>query len=62
MTRMAGLLAAAALLEQAVFEAGRADRRAELVAALWTRRRLRGEPCDGDGHAGFEHLVDGAAR
>ncbi|MFL6078009.1 MAG: acyl-CoA dehydrogenase family protein [Mycobacteriales bacterium] len=62
MTRMAGLLAAAALLEQAVFEAGRADRRAELVAALWARRRLRGEPRDGDGHAGFDHLVDGASR
>jgi len=59
---MARLLAAAVLLEQAAFETGRADRRAELVATLWARRRLRGEPCDGEGHAGFAHLVDGAPR
>ena len=57
--RMANGLAAAALLEQAAFEAGRGDARTALVAGLFVRRRLLGEDCDGEGHRGFAHLVDG---
>lgn len=58
--RLAGLLAAAALLEQAVFEAARGDLRAGVVARLWVRRRVLGLDIDGEGHRAFAHVVDGA--
>jgi acyl-CoA dehydrogenase len=61
MERMAGLLAAAALLDQAVFDLDRGDARAGLVASLWARRRLLGDPAAGEGHRAFAHVVDGAA-
>ncbi len=57
-TRMAHLLAAAALVEQGVFEANRGNARAALVASLWVRRRLLGEACDGEAHRWFGHVVD----
>jgi acyl-CoA dehydrogenase len=57
--RMANTLAAAALIEQAVFEAGTGNARAALVATLFTRRRLLGDDGAGEGHRGFAHLVDG---
>jgi len=57
--RMAYGLAAAALLEQAAFEADRGDARTALVAGLFVRRRLPGDDCAGEGHRGFAHLVDG---
>ena len=56
---MAYALAAAALVEQAAFEAGQGNGRAALVASLWVRRRLLGDPCDGEAHRGFAQLVDG---
>lgn len=56
--RMANALAAAALLDQAAFEAGRGDARTALVAGLFIRRRLLGDDCAGEGHRGFAHLVD----
>jgi len=61
MERMAHLLAAAALLEQAAFDLDRGDARTALVASLWTRRRLLGDPAAGEGHKAFAHVVDGAA-
>jgi alkylation response protein AidB-like acyl-CoA dehydrogenase len=61
MERMAYLLAAAALLDQAVFELERGDARTALVASLWSRRRLLGDPAAGEGHKAFAHVVDGAA-
>ncbi|HEV2891216.1 MAG TPA: acyl-CoA dehydrogenase family protein [Frankiaceae bacterium] len=61
MERMAHLLAAAALLEQAAFDLDRGDARTALVASLWTRRRLMGDPAAGEGHKAFAHVVDGAA-
>lgn len=60
MERMAHLLAAAALLEQAAFDLERGDARGALVASLWTRRRLLGDPAAGEGHKAFAHVVDGA--
>lgn len=60
MERMAYLLAAAALVEQAAFDLDRGDARGGLVASLWTRRRLLGDPCAGEGHKAFAHVVDGA--
>jgi alkylation response protein AidB-like acyl-CoA dehydrogenase len=58
--RMAHLLAAAALLEQAAYDAERGDTRAALVASLWARRRLLGDAAAGEGHRAFAHVVDGA--
>jgi alkylation response protein AidB-like acyl-CoA dehydrogenase len=60
MERMAHLLAAAALLEQAVFDLDRGDARTALVASLWTRRRVLNDPSAGEGHRAFAHVVDGA--
>ena len=62
MTGMAHLLAACALGEQAVWEAERGNARTALVAQLWTRRRLLGDDCAGDGDAAFDAVVDGAPR
>ena len=59
MERMAYLLAAAALVEQAAYDLDRGDARSALVAALWTRRRLLGDPAAGEGHRAFAHVVDG---
>lgn len=59
MERMAHLLAAAALLEQAVFDLDRGDARSALVASLWARRRLLGDQAAGEGHRAFAHVVDG---
>jgi acyl-CoA dehydrogenase len=56
--RMANALAAAALVEQATFEAAAGNARTALVAGLFVRRRLFGEDCAGEGHRGFAHLVD----
>ncbi len=61
MERMAHLLAAAALLEQAAYDEQHGDARAALVASFWTRRRLLGDPAAGEGHRGFAHLVDGVS-
>lgn len=61
MERMAYLLAAAALLEQAAFDLDRGNARSALVASLWSRRRLLGDPAAGEGHKAFAHVVDGAA-
>jgi alkylation response protein AidB-like acyl-CoA dehydrogenase len=61
MERMAHLLAAAALLEQAAYDLDRGDARSALVASLWSRRRLLGEDVAGEGHKAFAHVVDGAA-
>jgi len=61
MERMAHLLAAATLLEQASFDLDRGDARSALVASLWTRRRVLGDPAAGEGHRAFAHVVDGAA-
>ncbi|HEU0132286.1 MAG TPA: acyl-CoA dehydrogenase family protein [Mycobacteriales bacterium] len=61
MERMAHLLAAAALTEQAAFDLDRGDARTALVASLWTRRRLLGDPAAGEGHRAFAHVVDGAS-
>jgi alkylation response protein AidB-like acyl-CoA dehydrogenase len=58
--RMAHLLAASALVEQAAFDLDRGDARSALVASLWTRRRLLGDPAAGEGHRAFAHVVDGA--
>jgi hypothetical protein len=58
--RMAHLLAASALVEQAAFDLERGDARSALVASLWTRRRLLGDPAAGEGHKAFAHVVDGA--
>jgi alkylation response protein AidB-like acyl-CoA dehydrogenase len=60
MERMAHLLAAASLLEQAAFDLERGDARSALVASLWTRRRLLGDHAAGEGHRAFAHVVDGA--
>ena len=60
MERMAHLLAAGALLEQAAFDLDRGDARSALVASLWTRRRLLGEEVAGEGHRAFAHVVDAA--
>ena len=60
MERMAHLLAAATLLDQAAYDLERGDARTALVASLWTRRRLLGDPAAGDGHRAFAHVVDGA--
>jgi hypothetical protein len=59
---MAHLLAASALVEQAAFDLDRGDARSALVASLWTRRRLLGDPAAGEGHRAFAHVVDGAPR
>ncbi|HVE64900.1 MAG TPA: acyl-CoA dehydrogenase family protein [Mycobacteriales bacterium] len=59
MTRLAHLLAAVALLEQATWEAERGGVRASLVTELWIRRRLLGENCAGQGHGAFDCVVDG---
>jgi acyl-CoA dehydrogenase len=56
--RMANTLAAAALLEQATFEAATGNARTALAAGLFVRRRLLGDDCAGEGHRGFAHLVD----
>ncbi len=56
--RMANTLAAAALLEQATFEATAGNARTALAAGLFVRRRLLGDDCAGEGHRGFAHLVD----
>ena len=61
MERMAHLLAAATLLEQAAFDLDRGDARSALIASLWTRRRVLGDPATGEGHRAFAHVVDGAA-
>jgi len=58
---MASLLAAAALLEQGIYESERGDARAALVASLWIRRRLLGDPASGAGHRAFAAVVDGEA-
>lgn len=57
--QMSAALAAAALLEQAAFDAGRGRQRTTLVADLWIRRRLERDRCSGAGHQGFGRLVDG---
>ncbi len=56
--RMANTLAAAALLEQATFDAAAGNARTALAAGLFIRRRLLGDDCAGEGHRGFAHLVD----
>jgi hypothetical protein len=61
MERMAALLTAATLVDQAVYDLDRGDARSALVASLWTRRRVLGDPCAGEGHRAFAHVVDGAA-
>ncbi len=58
MTRLAHLLAAVALLEQATWETERGNSRAALVTGLWIRRRLLGEDCAGEGDAAFDRVVD----
>ncbi|HVF20598.1 MAG TPA: acyl-CoA dehydrogenase family protein [Mycobacteriales bacterium] len=62
MTRLAHLLASCALVEQAAWESERGNGRATLVADLWVRRRLLGDDATGEGDAGFDPIVDGAAR
>lgn len=57
--RMAHLLAATALIEQAEHDAALGDARAALVASAWVRRRLDNDPCTGEGHRAFAHIVDG---
>ncbi|MDQ6648604.1 MAG: acyl-CoA dehydrogenase family protein [Actinomycetota bacterium] len=59
LVRLASLLAAAALLEQAGAEACAGNARTALVASLWVRRRVLGDPAAGAGHEGFAHIVDG---
>jgi len=54
---LADLLAGAALLEQAVFDTARGEDRSALVAQLWVRRRLLGEPAVGEGHLAFDRLL-----
>jgi acyl-CoA dehydrogenase len=61
MERLAALLAGAALVEQAAYDLDRGDARAALVASLWARRRIAGDPAAGQGHQAFAHVVDGAA-
>ncbi len=62
MTRLAHLLAATALADQAAWEAERGNQRAALVADLWLRRRVLGDDAAGEGDAGFDAIVDGAPR
>ena len=57
---LACVQAAAALLDQAAYDVARGDTRSALVASLWVRRRVVGDPATGDGHRGFAHVVDGA--
>ncbi|MFN2624702.1 MAG: acyl-CoA dehydrogenase family protein [Mycobacteriales bacterium] len=57
MTDMADLLAAAALLRQATWDAARGDDRLALVVRLWTERRLAGTAIAGAAHENFEQLV-----
>jgi len=57
--RMAHLLAATALIEQAQHDTAAGDARAALVASAWVRRRLDHDPCTGEGHRAFAHIVDG---
>jgi hypothetical protein len=56
--RMAYLLAAAELIEQATFDAARGDQRGALVAELWIRRRLLADPATGEAHRCFPVLLE----
>jgi alkylation response protein AidB-like acyl-CoA dehydrogenase len=59
--QLAVLLAGAALLEQATFDAARGDHRAAHAARLWLRRKLFADPLPGEGDRLFASLVDAAS-
>ena len=59
MTRLAHVLAAASLVQQAAWEADRGSNHGALVAELWVRRRVLGADTGGAGDAALDVVVDG---